>query len=218
MRSPKAPKGRLIPAWSISLIHKLMLLPMIRQNQQGGRVPEGRETVAGGGSSAARGNPGTCRQTTVRPGGAREGAAAPATASAKKASPAPPGRRAGLGTEFRRLRSFLAPPPANFSGPCGAAPAPPAKPGATRPGPGAPGRNPRLCPGKTESRVKGQGPGLSIVTSARPGQVWVNRPGLQPSPTMGDHSPGQCPGLVWAGPLALVEMEWCDLYQSDAPD
>jgi len=63
--------------------HKLMLSPMIRQKQQGGSVPGGRKKVAGGGPSAATGTPGTCRQPTVRPGGAREGAASPCGRSRK---------------------------------------------------------------------------------------------------------------------------------------
>jgi len=33
-----------------------------------------------------------------------------------------------------------------------------------------------------------------------------DRSGLQPFPTMGDRSPGRCPGLVWIGPLALVKV------------
>jgi len=93
---------------------------MIRQKPQGGSAPEGREKVAGGGPSAARETPGTHRQTPVRPGGAREGAASPVATTAKRASPAPPGRRDGVGPESRWLRSCLAPPPANLSGPSGA--------------------------------------------------------------------------------------------------
>jgi len=122
------------------------------------RVPKGRKKVAGGGPSAARGTSGTCRQTIVRPGGAREGAAAPVTAPANQASPAPPGRSDWVWPESRWLRSCLAPPPANFLGPSGAAPKPLAKSEPTTPGPEESGRNLRYFSGKMESRVKGQRP------------------------------------------------------------
>jgi len=184
--------------------------PMIWKKQQGGSVPEGRKKVAGGGASAARETPGTCRHTAVRPGGAREGAAALVSATAKKVSPAPPGRRAGLGAESRWLRSCLAPPPANFSGPSGAAPAPPAQPGPATPGPGESGRKLGFLPGKMESHVevqgpvpyqsgaspqnrpkkaaKGQRPGLSMPMSARPGLLFGIGRAFSPLPRwVADH-------------------------------
>ena len=82
-------------------------------------VPEGREKVAGGGAS---GTPGFLRPFSVRPGGAREWHRG-VVPTGRPNDPFPgiarfsrPVGRIFWMLGFRRLRSFLAQPPADLSG------------------------------------------------------------------------------------------------------